>query len=61
MEMAAPSRLNPYAVTPPALLQRNKNIVRLVREGKRPAEVARLYGISRQRVLQICNRDAGQQ
>ena len=56
MDMATASKINPYAVTPPALVQRNVNICRLVREGKSMAEVAELYGISRQRDDQIVRR-----
>jgi len=33
--------------------RRNEQIVRLVKQGVRPAEVARMYRISRQRVDQI--------
>ena len=46
-----------YFVTPPGLVGRNRRMRELADEGKRYAEIGRLYGVTGQRVQQIVERE----
>jgi DNA-binding CsgD family transcriptional regulator len=49
-----------YFSTHPCLIARNLRMAELRAEGKTFAEIGRMYGLSRQRVQQIIERDAKQ-
>ena len=48
---------NIYAQIPPWLVKRNQRIYELYEEGKKFSEIAKLYGMSRQRARQIWERE----
>ena len=48
---------NIYAQIPPWLVKRNRRIYELYEEGKKFSEIAKLYGMSRQRARQIWERE----